>query len=75
MIDPKLLRMSAADVAKNLARRNFDFDADGYVKLEEQRKSLQVEVESLRSERNASARNIGKAKAQGEDIAPLLAAV
>lgn len=75
MIDPKLLRMSAADVAKNLARRNFVFDAEGYVKLEEQRKTLQVAVENLRSERNASAKNIGKAKAQGEDIAPLLAAV
>jgi len=75
MIDPKLLRTSAHDVAKNLARRNFDFDADGYTKLEEQRKTLQVDVENLRSERNASAKNIGKAKAQGEDITPLLAAV
>jgi len=75
MIDPKLLRTSAHDVAKNLARRNFDFDADGYAKLEKQRKTLQVDVEDLRSERNASAKNIGKAKAQGEDIAPLLAAV
>jgi seryl-tRNA synthetase len=36
---------------------------------------LQTSVESLRSERNASARSIGKAKAQGDDIAPLLAAV
>jgi seryl-tRNA synthetase len=75
MIDPKLLRTSAADVAANLARRNFEFDADGYLALEERRKSLQVDVESLRAERNASAKNIGKAKAQGEDIQPLLAAV
>ena len=75
MIDPKLLRTSAGDVAKNLAKRNFVFDVDAYAKLEEQRKALQVDVENLRSERNASARNIGKAKAQGEDIAPLLAAV
>jgi seryl-tRNA synthetase len=75
MIDPKLLRNSAHDVARNLARRNFDFDADGYAKLEEQRKTIQVDVENLRSERNASAKSIGKAKAQGEDIAPLLAAV
>lgn len=75
MIDPKLLRTSAGDVAENLARRNFAFDVDGYTKLEEQRKALQVDVENLRSERNASAKNIGKAKAQGEDIAPLLAAV
>ena len=33
------------------------------------------DVEQLRAERNASAKSIGKAKAQGEDIAPLLAAV
>ena len=75
MIDPKLLRTSAADVAANLARRNFEFDAAAYGELEERRKSLQVDVESLRAERNASAKNIGKAKAAGEDISPLLAAV
>ena len=75
MIDPKLLRQSTADVAKNLSRRGFDFDVDAYLALEERRKSLQVDTENLRNERNSSAKNIGKAKAQGEDIAPLLAAV
>ena len=75
MIDPKLLRQSAAEVAANLARRGFEFDVDAYLALEERRKALQVETEQLQSERNASAKNIGKAKAQGEDIEPLLAAV
>ena len=75
MIDPKLLRQDTAAVAANLARRGFDFDADGYLALEEKRKALQVETEELRKERNASSKNIGKAKAQGEDIAPLLEAV
>jgi seryl-tRNA synthetase len=75
MIDAKLLRTSAAIVAENLARRKFEFDADAYLALEEQRKAQQVDAENLRAERNASAKNIGKAKAQGEDIAPLLAAV
>ncbi len=75
MIDPKLLRQSAEEVAANLARRGFEFDASAYLGLEEQRKALQVETETLRSERNASAKNIGKAKAQGEDVEPLLAAV
>ena len=51
------------------------FDAAGDADLEEQRKSLQISVEKRRGERNASAKSIGKAKAQGEDIAPLLAAV
>jgi len=75
MIDPKLLRTAAGEVAENLARRNFEFDAAAYVQLEEKRKSLQVDVEQLRADRNASAKNIGKAKAQGKDIEPLLAAV
>jgi seryl-tRNA synthetase len=75
MIDPKFLRQSAADVAANLARRGFEFDADAYLALEERRKALQVETEQLQSERNASAKRIGQAKAQGEDIEPLLAAV
>jgi len=75
MIDAKLLRQSASEVAKNLARRNFMFDADAYLLLDERRKAVQVEVESLRAERNSSAKSIGKAKAQGEDVEPLLAAV
>jgi seryl-tRNA synthetase len=75
MIDPKLLRQSAQEVADNMARRNFTFDAAGYLALDEKRKALQIDAESLRAKRNASAKNIGKAKAQGEDVAPLLAAV
>ena len=75
MIDPKLIRQSAHEVAANLARRNFEFDADAYLALEDRRKSLQVEVESLRADKNNSAKSVGKAKAQDEDIEPLLAAV
>lgn len=75
MIDPKLLRQATTEVADNLSRRGFQFDASAYLALEAQRKELQVETEALQSERNASSKNIGRAKAQGEDIAPLLDAV
>jgi seryl-tRNA synthetase len=75
MIDPKLIRQSTHEVAANLARRNFEFDADAYLALEDRRKSLQVEVESLRADKNLSAKSVGKAKARGEDLEPLLAAV
>ena len=75
MIDPKLLRTRTADVKANLARRGFEFDADAYLALEEQRKALQVETETLQGERNSSAKRIGQAKAKGEDIEPLLEAV
>ena len=65
MIDPKLLRQSAADVAANLARRGFEFDTDAYLALEERRKALQVETEQLQSERNASAKRIGIGASSG----------
>jgi seryl-tRNA synthetase len=75
MIDPKLLRQATDDVAANLARRGHQFDAPAYLLLEERRKAIQVETESLQNERNSRSKAIGQAKAKGEDIAPLLNAV
>jgi seryl-tRNA synthetase len=75
MIDPKLLRQSTSDVAANLARRGFAFDVDAWRTLEENRRTLQVETESLRNEKNSSAKGIGRAKGRGENVEPLLAAV
>jgi seryl-tRNA synthetase len=75
MLDPKLLRSDLNGVTVNLERRNFEFPAAEYNRLEERRKDLQVQVEELRAERNASSKKIGQAKAAGEDIAPLLKSV
>ena len=74
MIDQKLLRQSAEEVADNLARRGHEFDAEAYLALEKQRKTLQVATEGLRNECNTCAKKIGKAKAAGDDVEPLLAA-
>ena len=73
MIDPRLLRNEPEVIAANLARRGFAFDLAAFAALEEQRKHLQVEADRLRNERNAQAKAVGKAKASGQDIAPLLA--
>ena len=51
MIDPKLLRQSAAEVAINLAKRGYVFDSAAYQALDERRKTLQVETQQLQSER------------------------
>ncbi len=75
MIDPKTLRNETDEVARNLARRGFEFDAGAFQSLDAKRKALQVDVEELRNERNTRSKSIGKAKAQGEDIQPLLALV
>lgn len=72
MIDPKQLRTNTADIAANLARRGFEFDAANFQVRDARRKELQVEVENARSERNSRSKSVGKAKAAGEDIQPLL---
>ena len=72
MLDPRLLRADADAVARNLARRGFKLDVARLEELESERKRWQIEADRLRSERNAHARNVGRAKAQGQDIAPLL---
>lgn len=74
MIDPRLLRQAMSDVAANLARRGFAFDAVEWQGLEDRRKALQVETETLRSGKKNRAKAIGQAKARGEGIEPLLAA-
>jgi len=75
MLDPKLLRNDLDAVRANLARRGYVLDAGAYVGFEDRRKALQVRVEELRNERNVKSKAIGKAKAAGEDIQPLLDAV
>jgi seryl-tRNA synthetase len=75
MLDVKLLRADLDAVAGQLARRGFRLDTAAYRDLESRRKSLQTRVEELRNERNVKSKSIGRAKAAGEDITPLLAAV
>ncbi|GLQ00909.1 serine--tRNA ligase [Methylophaga thalassica] len=72
MLDPKLLRNETEQVAEQLARRGFDLDVALLAKLEEERKQAQLDAQELQTERNSRSKNIGKAKAAGEDITPLL---
>ncbi|SFX09471.1 serine--tRNA ligase [Marinospirillum alkaliphilum] len=75
MLDSKLLRSELDAVAERLATRGFQLDKAAFAALEEKRKTLQVQTETLQAERNSRSKNIGKAKAAGEDIQPLLAEV
>jgi seryl-tRNA synthetase len=72
MLDPKLIRTQMDLVAAALAKRGVQLDTARLEGLEERRKELQVRTESLQNERNSKSKNIGRAKAAGEDIAPLL---
>jgi seryl-tRNA synthetase len=75
MLDPKLLRNDLDVVATRLRTKNYELDVTLIASLEERRRTVQVKTEALQADRNTQSKSIGKAKSQGEDIAPLLAAV
>ena len=75
MLDPKFLRSDIENTAARLATRGYTLDVETFNALEEKRKSLQIKTQELQNERNVRSKSIGKAKAQGQDIAPLLAEV
>ena len=72
MLDPKLLRSNPQEVAAKLARRGFELDLEAFELLEKRRKELQVKTQELQNLRNTRSKSIGRAKAAGEDIQPLL---
>jgi seryl-tRNA synthetase len=75
MLDPRLLRNELDATAEQLARRGFKLERQRISGLEARRKELQINAQELQNERNTSSKAIGKAKAAGEDIEPLLAEV
>ena len=75
MLDPKCLRSDIDSTAERLASRGFKLDVEAFNALEEKRKALQIKTQELQNERNTRSKSIGKAKSQGQDIAPLLAEV
>lgn len=75
MLDQKYLRNDIEQTAQILQTRGYKLDTAAYTELEEKRKSLQIRTQELQNERNVRSKSIGKAKAAGEDIAPLLAEV
>ena len=75
MLDPNMLRKDTEAVSRALARRGYVLDVRRWQTLEQRRKELQVATEQLQAARNHQSGAIGKAKAAGEDIQPLLARV
>lgn len=75
MLDPKLLRNELDEVAAKLKIRGYELDVSAIEQLEERRKSLQVETENLQAERKRKSKEIGIAKAKGEDASAIFAEV
>jgi len=72
MLDPQVLRNDIEQVAKALAKRDYTLDISTIEALEEKRKAIQVKTQELQQQRNSRSKEIGKAKAQGEDAQTLL---
>ena len=67
MLDTKKLRQNISEVKDSLLIKGYELDIEKFNALETNRKSLQVEVESLQAERKDLSSAFGQAKAKGDD--------
>lgn len=76
MLPRDLLRNEPERVRELLTRRRFDpSQLDRWLELDQERRSLLVDVEEKKRRRNEASREIGKVKSQGGDAAAEIAAV
>jgi seryl-tRNA synthetase len=75
MLDIQLLRTDLEGVAKRLADRGFALNVDAFQELEAERKIIQTRTQELQAKRNATSKQIGAAKAKGEDVSAIMAEV
>jgi seryl-tRNA synthetase len=75
MLDIQLLRTDLEGVAHRLAARGYALDVQAFQNLEQERKAIQMRTQELQAKRNASSKQIGAAKAKGEDVSTIMAEV
>ncbi len=75
MLDINLIRNDLPGVAAALARRGVTLDAARFEALERERRDLQMRTQDLQARRNTLSKQIGAAKAGGEDASVLLTEV
>ncbi|OCC16291.1 Seryl-tRNA synthetase [Dissulfuribacter thermophilus] len=66
MLDIKLIRSNPDIVRDALRKRNYEFDLDGFLRLDEEYRRLLHRGEELRSQRNSISTQIGKLKKEGK---------
>ncbi len=75
MLDIQQLRTDLQGVAARLATRGFALDTEKFSQLEAERKQIQVRTQELQAKRNATSKQIGQAKAKGQDVSVIMAEV
>lgn len=71
MLDIKRIRMDSEGVLKALAKRHGNFPIEQLLKLDEERRTVLVEVEEMKAEQNRVSKEIPKLKKEGKDVAPI----
>ena len=64
MLDINLLRNNFEEIKKNLQKRGFEIDEKAFVRLDSERKKLQVDTESLQEKSNVLAKEVAQEKNQ-----------
>ena len=72
MLDIQTLRNDLDAVVTQLKSRQFDFDTATFSALEAERKAVQTRTQALQAKRNSSSKQIGTAKAKGEDASAIM---
>jgi seryl-tRNA synthetase len=75
MLDIQALRNDLDGVVAQLKRRGFEFDSAKFTALETERKTVQTRTQDLQAKRNNTSKQIGMAKAKGEDVSAIMAEV
>jgi seryl-tRNA synthetase len=75
MLDIQALRNDLDSVVEQLQKRGFAFDAAKFTALEQERKTVQTRTQDLQAKRNNASKQIGMAKAKGEDVSAIMAEV
>lgn len=68
MLDIKALRADPEAVAVLLKKKGFDLDVAAFSSLEERRKAIQIETETLQQSRNSVSKEIGAAMKAGDKV-------
>jgi len=72
MLDPKILRENPDKIKKMLKDRGLEYNLDGLIQLDKQRRNLIMETDEFRKKRNEISLEIGKKKKAGQDPSALL---
>ncbi len=72
MLDPKLFKENPQIIQEMLKSRNIEFDLDGLIDADKQRREFILKTDELRKKKNQVALEISQKKKDGEDATIIL---